>query len=59
MGSMCSGDQELGIDDAFLSRHKIQLGQRVHVMNQETMMNIVARHTKITTMIANDDFTSG
>ena len=56
MGSFSSGDQEFGIDDAFLSRHKVQLSHRVHVMNQETMINIIARHTKITTMIANDGF---
>jgi hypothetical protein len=53
---MGSGDQELGINDVLFARYKIQFTQWIHVVNQETAMNIIARHTKITTIIANNDF---
>lgn len=56
--SFRGGDQELGIDDAFLSSYKIHFGQRVHVMNQDVTMNIVARDPKIAPQITNDNYLS-
>lgn len=56
MGSMSSGDKELGVDDHLFARYEIRLGQRVHVVNQQTMVNIVTRDPEVTALIARNDF---
>lgn len=56
MGAMTCGDQVLRIEDPPVSVLDVLGRHRVHVVNQEISMKIMANNPKIATMITNDDF---
>jgi hypothetical protein len=55
---MRNSDQVLGVKEFIIPRHHIIDVNRVHVMNDDSVMDLVASNSKITTAISRDDFVS-
>jgi len=52
-------DQELWVKYPFLSTNKVISSDRVHVMDQQVRMDVVAGNTEIATFVSNDHELSG
>jgi hypothetical protein len=55
VGSVRSGDQELGIKDARVPFENVVRLHGIHVMHVDSIMNLVAFNTKIATQVSSDD----
>jgi len=54
VGVVCRCDQELGIEDAHVSLENVFGSNWIHVMNDNSFMNLVSFNSKITTKISSD-----
>lgn len=55
VGSVCDGDQVVGIEEAVIAIFELLEGDRIQVMNVETLMDLIAINTQIACVVANDD----
>lgn len=55
VGSVCGRDEKLGIENALIAFKNLVRLHRVHVMNVNSIMNLVSFDTKITTQVSSYD----
>jgi hypothetical protein len=55
VGSMCSCDEELGIDHALVALMYVVRRQRIHVMDVESIVNLVTFDTEVACQVSSDD----
>lgn len=52
---VCRGDQILWVQDSRITMHDRFHLHRIHVVNQNIAVNLIAVDTKVATIVANDD----
>src|ERR1044072_8588697 len=55
VGLVSDRDQKFRVENAWISTRNISDGHRIHVMDVETMMNVIAVNPQITSIVPMDD----